>query len=358
MLKLFVLIFKIVVSLIVLIGLAILLSYRSDIDPEVLVEKYSSESSYFVHVEGMDLHVKVKGEGEPIFLIHGSFSSLHAWQDWEEELSQYFMTISMDLPGHGLTGPDPQKRYNVNDYASLLFVLADNLGLEEFHIAGNSMGGGVALKMASDKPERVLSLNLIDSSGAPRKISDNTEPTAKRKNTTPSIIRLAQTPLFSKILLKCTPEFLFSRNLKQVYYDQRKIKPQQVTRYYELMRREGNRQATIDRLTSRKPLEIDFEKIKMPVLITWGREDTWIPLANGNILAEAIPGSKLKVFDQAGHVPMEEIPTETVAEYLSFLGIQSNIDYFSAPKYYSHVGRKSNLFPFVNSDISSLLPDL
>jgi pimeloyl-ACP methyl ester carboxylesterase len=110
-----------------------------------------------------------------------------------------------------------------------------------------------------------------------------------------------------------------------------------LTRYYELLRREGNRQATLDRLTTRKPYDVDFEKIKMPVLIMWGKHDNWIPLENGERLAAAIPGSKLKVFENAGHVPMEEMPTETVSEYLSFLGIQAERDYFSSPKYFTYV---------------------
>lgn len=334
---------KFLLGFFVIVILSLVLSYRSDISPEVLIEKYTNESSYFINVDGINMHVNVQGEGEPIFLIHGSFSSLHTWEAWTTELSPYFMIISMDLPGHGLTGPDEEMRYGIEEYADLLFSLANNLGIDEFHIAGNSMGGAVALKMASEKPERILTLNLLNSSGAPKKaVLDSTS-----KNTTSSkapIFKLASHPVFSKLLLKCTPKFLFKMNMNQVYFDSKKIKDENLTRYYELMRREGNRQATLDRLTTRKALNIDFEKINMPVLITWGREDKWIPLSNGESLAAAIPESKLKIFDRVGHVPMEEMPTETVIEYLSFLGIQSNIDYFSHPKYFSHAFRKSHLY--------------
>lgn len=355
--KVLVFVLKFILILFLAIGLSLVLSYRGDISPEVLIEKYTNESSYFVNVDGINMHVNVRGEGEPILLIHGSFSSLHTWEAWERELSPYFMTISMDLPGHGLTGPDDKKRYGVEEYADLLFSLADNLGIDEFHIAGNSMGGAVALRMASEKPDRILTLNLINSSGAPNRAVVNTN--SKRTNTSKApIFQLASHPIFSKILLKCTPKFLFKMNMNQVYFDSEKIKDESVTRYYELMRREGNRQATLDRLTTKKALNIDFEKIKMPVLITWGREDKWIPLANGERLAAAIPEAKFKVFDRAGHVPMEEIPTETVIEYLSFLGIQANNDYFSNPKYYSHAFRKSHLFhPFI-SNYSADLSDL
>ncbi|WP_089240883.1 alpha/beta fold hydrolase [Belliella buryatensis] len=335
------LIFKIILSLILLIFLVLGLSYRSELSLEELAATYTDEYSHFIKVDGVDMHVRIKGEGEPIFLIHGSFSSLHTWEDWEKELSQYFMTISMDLPGHGLTGPDIEKRYGTPDYAELLFGLAGNLGIDEFHVAGNSMGGGVALLMASQHPEKILTLNLIDASGAPsRKAgSDTSRVAARGGSSSVSVIRFAQKPLFSKILLRCTPKFLFNQNMKQVYYDNSKIKKETVTRYYKLMRREGNRQATIDRLTTRKPYQVDFDKINMPVMIMWGKEDSWIGVSNAERFKEIIPDAYIKIFDRTGHVPMEERPTETVAEYLSFLGIQADRDYFTAPNYYSHVFR-------------------
>lgn len=327
---------KVLLSLVLIVILGLLACYRGDISPEELIGKYSDENSFFLKVDGINVHVKVRGEGEPIFLIHGSFSSLHTWEDWENELSPYFMTISMDLPGHGLSGPDIQKRYGIEDYSKLVFGIADHLGLDEFHVAGNSMGGGVALKMASDQPERILTLNLIDSSGARQKTKTDTTQ-SKSYNSGAWIFKVAQNPVFNKLLLKCTPKFVFGLNLKQVFYDNSKITDEMLTRYYELLRREGNRQATLDRLTTRKPYEVDFEKLTMPVLIMWGKHDAWIPISNGESLAESIPGSKLKVFENAGHVPMEEIPTETVSEYLAFLGIQVERDYFSTPKFLSYV---------------------
>jgi pimeloyl-ACP methyl ester carboxylesterase len=67
-------------------------------------------------------------------------------------------------------------------------------------------------------------------------------------------------------------------------------------------------------------------------MIMWGNEDSWIPVAQGYTLEKTISGSKLVVFDNAGHVPMEEIPTESVAKYLSFLGVEVRKDYFQEPK--------------------------
>ncbi|MHA7131880.1 alpha/beta fold hydrolase [Algoriphagus namhaensis] len=312
----------------------LLLQYRSDLPVEYVEEKYQTPESHYMQVDGQKVHVRFMGEGEPVFLIHGSFSSLHTWDTWQKEMSPYFLTIAVDLPGHGLTGPSELKAYTVADYALLIQRLAEQLGLEEYHLAGNSMGGAVALQIASDRPDLVKSLNLVNASGAPTakivpRTLDDKKPT---QSGGAWVFRLARNPLFSKILLKCTPKFLFKMNMKQVYYDESKISEAVIERYFELMRREGNRQATLDRLTSPRGSSIDFSRITMPTLITWGEYDSWIPVQNAYGFQEVIPGAKLKIFANAGHVPMEEIPTESVAEYLSFLGVEVRKDYFSSPK--------------------------
>jgi pimeloyl-ACP methyl ester carboxylesterase len=314
--------------------LCFVLLYRSDIPVEKLTPKYKSENSIFIKVRDMDVHVKIRGEGEAIFLIHGSFSSLHTWESWENELSLYFMTISIDLPGHGLTGPDPLKRYSIEDYAALVFEVASQLGIQEFHIAGNSMGGEVALAMSVQAPERILSLNLINAAGAPGVTRDSTE---LRSNTSrPFIFSLAENKIFGNMLLKCTPRFLFKINLKQVYANDELISSDQVDRYYELLRREGNRKATLERISQRVRRNYDFSSLNMPVLIMWGQEDKWISVKNASIFKGVIPSAKVKIYPLLGHVPMEENPTETVLDYLAFLGIQTDVDYFSTPKYYSY----------------------
>ncbi|MBC6365981.1 alpha/beta fold hydrolase [Algoriphagus sp. AK58] len=313
------------------------LLFRSDISAEEAIEKYRTPQSHFIEVDGVNVHVRFLGEGDPIFLLHGSFSSLHTWEVWQQELSPYFMTISLDFPGHGLTGPDELKRYSVEDYSHLVLSLAEKLNLPKFHLAGNSMGGAVALQIASDSPEKVLSLNLIDASGAPRRENRSVDSTQNQQRGGGAwIFKVASNPVFSKILLKCTPKFLFAMNMKEVYGDDEKVTDQAVTRYYELLLREGNRQATIDRLTQPRSSSINFDRLTMPTLILWGAKDTWIPLAQGRALEKAIPGANLVVFEEAGHVPMEEIPTESVAEYLSFLGVEVRKNYLEPPKHVAY----------------------
>jgi len=326
---------KRILKVIVVIGLSfiffLVLLFRSDIPPEEIEQKYATAQSHFINVDGINVHVRIMGEGDPIFLLHGNFSSLHTWDAWQEELSPYFLTISLDFPGHGLTGPDDEKRYSLTDYSQLVLRLSEKLNLNKFHLAGNSMGGAVAMQVASTRPDKVLSLNLIDASEAPRlenRSLDGEEP----KQNEAWIFKLAKNPLFSSLLLKCTPKFLFAMNMRQVYSDADKITEEAITRYYELMLREGNRQATLDRLGAPRESRIDFERLTMPTLIMWGKDDSLIPVTQAYSLEKEISGSKLIVFEDAGHVPMEEIPTESVAKYLSFLGVEVRKDYFHKPK--------------------------
>lgn len=322
-----------VLLLLVVLFLASL--YRQDISPDEVNSKYLTPESQFIEVGGIRVHVRIKGQGEPIFLLHGSFASLHTWEPWQQELSPYYQTISLDFPGHGLTGPDSLMRYSTKDYSQLVYELAQKLNLQEYHLAGNSMGGGVALQHASDYPGNVLSLNLIDAAGATAPERKTVDSTAQRKTSSGGawIFQVARHPIFSKLLLSCTPKFLFELNMKQVYGDDAKVTDEVTTRYYELLLREGNRRATLDRLSMpRKGNSIQFERLTMPTLIIWGALDTWIPLSQGQRLQQLIPGANLVVFDTAGHVPMEEIPTETVAEYLSFLGVEVRKTYLQPSK--------------------------
>lgn len=324
---------KLFAVLILAVVFFLLLLYRSDIPAEEINDKYQTPQSHFVEVNGVNVHVRFMGEGEPIFLLHGSFSSLHTWEVWQQELSPYFLTISLDFPGHGLTGPDELKRYTVKDYSELVLALAEKLNLRKFHLAGNSMGGAVALQVASTRPDQVITLNLVDASGAPRfetRSLDSIQTSTRGGGAW--VFKLIENPIFSKIFLKCTPKFLFAMNMKEVYGDASKVQSETTDRYFELMLREGNRKATLDRLSIPRNSSIDLDRLTMPTLILWGGKDSWIPVSQAYALEKAIPGSNLIIFDEAGHVPMEEIPTESVAEYLSFLGVEVRKNYLEPPK--------------------------
>ena len=302
-----------IVSLFLIVVAFALAWYRSDIPVAELESEYFTAESSYTKVRGNRIHIRKRGTGPVIFLIHGSFASLHTWNAWEQQLSLSNTSISLDLPGHGLSGPSPTQSYTTDDYENLIIELANVMKIDTFSIAGNSMGGNVAWKVALHNPDRVRKLILVDAAGFERYSNGH-------RAEQPFIFTLLQSKLTSSLLIKITPKFIFKMNLKQVYGDVSKIGEEDVTRFYRLMLREGNRLATVQRLRHPgRDLQDSIQFIKTPTLILWGENDKWIPVAKAEKFHQAIANSVLRTFAGAGHIPMEEIPDETVKTVLNFL---------------------------------------
>ena len=102
-----------------------------------------------------------------IVLLHGSNADLKTWQPWAENLREDFRVIRYDQRGHGLTGPAPDGGYSRDAFVDDLDLIADALDLDRFVLAGNSMGGSIAMGYAIEHPERLAGLVLVNASGAP-----------------------------------------------------------------------------------------------------------------------------------------------------------------------------------------------
>lgn len=293
----------------VLLGLALLLALgiRFDRAPAELEAKYAAPPSKFLAVDGMRVHYRDRGAGPAVVLLHGSSSSLFTWEGWAEALSAEHRVVSLDLPGHGLTGPDPQGRYSFVEQAEFLDHFVAALGLDHFSLAGNSMGGGVAWHYALAHPEKLDRLVLVDAYAYPQ--------------TPPAMMRLFTVPVVGRLATWITPRFAVARSVRDVYGDPSRVTDEGIDRYHELLLREGNREATRVRLSTRHDdgLTARLGEIHAPTLILWGSLDRWILPPNGERLARDIPGAKLVTLDGLGHVPMEEDPARSVAPVVAFL---------------------------------------
>ncbi|MFM7327774.1 MAG: alpha/beta fold hydrolase, partial [Bacteroidota bacterium] len=284
------LLLKIIAGVFLLLFVLTASLYRPDLSITEAESRYRTPTSQFLDIEDARVHVRIRGSGPALFLIHGSFSSLHTWQPWEDSLSTTFTTVSMDLPGHGLTGPNKLDDYSQEYYVRVVFGIADRLGIDTFAVAGNSMGGNVAYRMALNQPRRITKLVLIDAAGPPAAGS----PSTANPSGSPFIFRLLSTPVLSTMMVKCTPKFLFRSTLKDVYGDPERITDAQVDRYYDLILREGNRVATLKRIRGIRS-ETPSGKVDCPTFILWGEQDRWIPVAVAKRFHEAIPESQLTV---------------------------------------------------------------
>jgi pimeloyl-ACP methyl ester carboxylesterase len=288
---------------------AFLILRTPDTDRQAMIAKYGEPASQFVELRpGLTVHYRDEGprDGPAIILLHGSNADLHTWDAWTKALTDKYRVIRFDQIGHGLTGADPALDYAPQRFAGDVGALADKLGLERFVLAGNSMGGGIALHYALAHPERLDGLVLVDSAGSP--------PVGKAPGNIG--FTLARNPVGGWLMRSITPRSLVERSLHQTVLNQAIVTPAMVDRYWELLRFPANRAATVTRFSQpmRRFAAAELARLQMPVLIQWGEGDPLIPLAAGQWLHKAIPSSRLIVYPGIGHIPMEEAPAQSVAD--------------------------------------------
>jgi pimeloyl-ACP methyl ester carboxylesterase len=284
------------------------LNYAPDKSLEELKVKWAYDNSQFLEIDGMPVHYRINGEGEPLVLIHGTGASLHTWEKWTEILEKDFKVISLDMPAFGLTGPNPERVYTLAYYAKFLDAFLEKIEVDKFSIVGNSLGGGIAWKYTSLFSNKVKSMILIDPMGYPR------------KGELPFALRLAANKYASQYLKTVTPKALFYKSMNEVYHNDALVTDELVNRYYDLYLREGNRQAFVDRAMSIEKVDtLEIATIKTPTLILWGAKDEWISPEDAPKFKKAIKGSELITYSNAGHVPMEELPKLTAHDARIFL---------------------------------------
>ena len=313
--------------------LLVLSLYRSEIPPADLEALYAAgpghEASQFVDIEGSRIHFRDEGpKGAPaLVLLHGTASSLHTWDGWVEHLANRFRVLRLDLQGYGLTGPNTEKDYSIERQIRAITSLMDRRGIPSAAIAGNSLGGLIAWRLAAAHPNRAQSLILLSPAGAPPPA--RTDATPKRRSGFRTL-DLAKVPGLRRILTRLTPRFLIRRSMEQVYGDPARVDEALVDRYYLMLRRQGNRQALVDAMSQRAPSRQrrsqqsatdsrSLADVSQPTLIQWGSKDRWIPVENGARFHQTLPDSRLIVYPDLGHVPMEEDPERTVADAEHFL---------------------------------------
>jgi len=312
---------RLVGVLILLTVLALSWAHRPDRPVETLVARWAPAPSEFVELRGQLVHLRDEGPRHtgagsppPIVLLHGTASSLHTWEGWARALRSARRVLSVDLPGFGLTGPfageyEPDN-YHGDAYARFVIDLLQARGIERAVIAGNSLGGEVAWRTAHAAPARVAALVLVDSLG-PVFVPE----------VVPPVFLAARTPLLNKLVEWALPRELVAQSLQSVYGDPTRITPELVDRHYELALRDGNRRALVERLRQQRLGEHAerLATLRLPTLILWGGRDRLVPPSVGRQLADTIPGSRLVLFPELGHLPQEEDPAATLVPLREFL---------------------------------------
>ena len=290
-------------------------AWAPDRPVDTLTARWAPVPSQFMTVDGMAVHLRDEGprdDPHPIVLLHGTSASLHTWDGWADQLKATRRVVRFDMPGFGLTGPNPTGDYTLKAYVDFVDHVLGQLGVKQAVVAGNSLGGEISWLLAVHHPERVSRLVLVDAGGYPFVPKDM-----------PIGFKLARIPALEPLMTHLLPRRAIEDSVKSVYGHPERITPELIDRYYELTLRAGNRAALVQRF-AQAPIGSragEVKQVKQPVLVLWGGQDRLIPPDNAQRFAQDLPGTQVVMFDDLGHVTQEEDPVRSLAVAKAFMGL-------------------------------------
>lgn len=231
----------------------------------------------YLKIDDLDIFYKEAGEGKKVVLLHGWGGCADSFLPVFNYLSQRYKVYSIDFPGFGQSSM-PDKPWGVDDYKNLLLKFFDALNIDKACIIGHSFGGRVTIMFASQHPERVEKIVLVDSAGL------------IPKRTLKYYYKVYKFKLFKTIFTALTPGA---------------DKEEKLEKFYEKYGSKDYRESKNLRQTFVKVVNQDLRgylpKIKSPTLLIWGENDKDTPVEFGKIMEREIPDAGLIVFKGAGH---------------------------------------------------------
>ena len=298
--------------MIVLLAALTLWLWTPDKDRAELERLYLASPADMVTVAGVGglrLHVRDSGpkDAPAVILLHGFGASLHTWEPWAQGLAAEYRVIRFDLPGNGLSPPDPTGDYTDARSRQLLLALMDQLGVARASLVGHSIGGRIAWAFAAEYPERMNKLVLVSPDGF---ASPGFE-----------YGKAPEVPVSLRLMRHALPESLLRMSLKPAYADPTVLTDEVANRHHDLMRAPGGRDALIARMQQTvlaDPVPT-LQRIRAPTLLLWGEQDAMIPFANSADYVKAIAQLTLVPLAGVGHLPHEEAPQRSLGAVLAFL---------------------------------------
>ncbi len=246
------------------------------------------------------------GWGPVVLLIHGITGSSLTWEDVIEPLAESYTVVAPDLLGHGESAK-PRGDYSLGAYASAMRDLLAAIGHDRATVVGHSLGGGVAMQMAYQFPERCERLVLVSSGGLGREVN--------------ALLRSATLPFSEYVLPLLASVRLVNAGASVGGFLQRigmRAGPdlEEMWRGFASLSDAEARSAFIQ--TLRGIVDIGGQRVsardrlpladRIPTLIVWGENDDIIPSRHAAAARAALPHSRIEVFEGVGHFPHCEAP--------------------------------------------------
>lgn len=258
----------------------------------------------FGHIEYLQSKNEAEYSSEAIVMLHGAAADKTSWTRFAKHLGSKFPLVIPDLPGHGKSIADINLDYSINAQAERFKEFLATLGIKRVHLIGNSMGGTIAIHLASTSPNLVASLVLIDAAGV---------------EASPSWLRqhAAHTGINPMIELRDASDY---RAMMRIGMEAPPYIPGIILS--ALARVFVKRKAINQKIV--KDIERDLDqtgslsKIVAPSLIIWGATDKVEHVDNAELLHQRLTNSRKIVMEGVGHVPMVEAPKQVAAACSSF----------------------------------------
>jgi abhydrolase domain-containing protein 6 len=258
----------------------------------------------FGNIEYLQSKNKSDNSSEAIVMLHGAATDKTSWV----RLARYFRSklplVIPDLPGHGKSIADINLDYSINAQTVRLKELLTALGIKRVHLIGNSMGGAIAIHLASTLPNLVSSLVLIDTAGV---------------EASPSWLRqqVAHTGINPMIELRDVSDY---RAMMRIGMETPPYIPgiiiSALTR--DFVKRKAINQKIVEDIEQDLDQTESLSKIVVPSLIIWGAADKVFHVDNAELLHQRIANSRKIVLEKIGHVPMVEAPKQVASACSSF----------------------------------------
>lgn len=251
------------------------------------------------------LHNNWKDGQDVVVLLHGFSADKSNWPRFVAKFGDGYNIIAPDLPGHGETSQGMDLAYDVDTQARRVLSLMDALGVDKFHVAGNSMGGAIAVRIAWLAPARVSSVGLFNAAGAKMVDSDFDKELKEGRNplivNKPEDFRTVMSWAMAKppFIPWPVPQVMGRKGVARAALNE-KI-------FADLRRDNGIDQTAI------------LPEVSARTLVLWGDQDRLLNVANADLFVSSMPQAKKVIMPGIGHAPMLEAPAESAAIYRDFL---------------------------------------
>ena len=253
-------------------------------------------------------------KNETIILVHGFSANKDNWILFTKALDKKYHVIAVDLAGHGDSDQLLTTDYGLIKQAERLDTFLTGLGINSFHIAGNSMGGAISAIYSLNHPEKVKSLTLIDAAGVD---GDTTSEYYKS-------LAQGENPLIATD--EESFEYRMEITMSQPPFLPWPLRPALLRK--TLARADINKKIFADMVATKKQLglnkfkqkiEMTMAKPPLPTMIMWGQDDRILDVSAAEAFKKLIPHATVHIFAEVGHLPMVEIPEESAEVYQQFL---------------------------------------